>query len=185
MDNLTFGIPKKMKKTQEWNFMSDVAAIKISADRGHRKPKNIYLNQLAHDMLFSGVETGKKIGVNFDLPTKSIRFANVEGLGVEFSKVTKNAPYKFSDSKIYDYVISFLELGSSIDNFYILAKDSFDFPCGTLISVTEIGIDELSKDEPMIESIPESIVKVESVTEEVTEEQPTPEMLEDVTPGDW
>jgi hypothetical protein len=195
MDNLQFGIPKKVKKEKDWNFMSDKPAIKISADKGSRQPKNIYLNQKAHDMLFGDVVEDKKIGVNFDLNHKLVRFANVEGLGVEFSRFTKNPPYKFSNSLTYNYLISFLELDNSVDNFYILAPDSFDYPCGSLQAInTTDEINELSKvtveADPIFETeSPEIIEEVISVVEAVviaeTVEEPTPEVLEGVNPDEW
>lgn len=173
MGNLIFGIPKKTKKSEEWNFNAEDAVIKIEADRGSRKPKRIFLNKLAYEML-SNENILKQLGVNFDNDNKIVRFANVEGLGVEFSKVTKNAPYKFSDAKIYDYLISLLSLDSTIDNYFKLVLETeHEFPCAKLVSLETV----------------EETNTVEDITGEVVvptiEEQEVPEQLEGVSASDW
>ena len=188
MDNLQFGIPKKAKKTKEWNFMPEVAAIKIAADRGAGKPKKVYLNELAHEMLFSGVTDHKKLGVSFDLETGVVRFANAEGMNIEYNRVTKNPSYKFSDSKMYNFLTSFLKLDTSIDNFYILVADSFHFPCGTLTSTVNMTSEPVTE-EVAIESNSEPISvhepQAQTPVEEPTAEIPTPASLEGVDEGSW
>ena len=156
MGNFNFGIPSKSEKGLSWDFKQDKAVIKIAKNEGLRKSKDVFLNKKAWEALAVDNEL-HTLGISFNIVTKEVYLANVVDLEIKQPlRVTKNAPYKFSNVYIYNYLAKFLNLDLSVDHYFELQSfpNEFKNPIFKLVVWSETEMQPISYETLLDNSTP-------------------------------
>lgn len=113
MLNLVFGIPQSTTRGASKEKYTDKAVLTMLLDKGKKTAKKFEFNKLASELLGLGDESS----VSISFSEGNIFIVNSTSVeGVPGYTVTKNAPKSFSNSKMYDYITTFLGLSNDVDN---------------------------------------------------------------------